>query len=129
MRDGHLLKRASTEFVRNLLWMAVVFGSLAAILAAVTDLSLVEVMAFVGVCVAVMAAIVTVGGSGAGPTTSRASVATPTLAHLPKPAAVIGPVAVGGMVAEEETAAVGGVNATFTPIHLHGHGDCGGRSC
>jgi hypothetical protein len=59
-RDGHLLKRAGTEFVGNLIWMAVVFGSLAAILAAVTDLSLVEVMAFVGVCVAVMAAIVTV---------------------------------------------------------------------
>ena len=37
-----------------------VFGSLAAILVAVTDLSLVEVMAIVGVCVAVMAAIVTV---------------------------------------------------------------------
>jgi hypothetical protein len=46
MRDGHLLKRAGREFVRNLIWMAVVFGSLAAILAAVTDLSLVEVMAF-----------------------------------------------------------------------------------
>jgi hypothetical protein len=55
------LKRAGREFVRNLLWMAVVFGSLAAILAVVTELSLVEVMAFVGVCVAVMAAIVTVG--------------------------------------------------------------------
>jgi hypothetical protein len=41
--------------------MALVFGSLAAILAAVTDLSLVRVMVFVGVCVAVMAAIVTVG--------------------------------------------------------------------
>jgi Na+/proline symporter len=59
--SGHLLKRAGREFVRNLLWMAVVFGSLAAILAAVTDLSLLEVMAFVGVCVVVMAAIVTVG--------------------------------------------------------------------
>ena len=44
MRDGHLLKRAGREFVRNLIWMAVVFGSLAAILATVTDLSLVEVM-------------------------------------------------------------------------------------
>jgi Na+/proline symporter len=61
MRDGHLLKRAGRVFVRNLIWMAVVFGSLAAILAAVTDLSLVGVMAFVGVCVAVMAPIVTVG--------------------------------------------------------------------
>jgi hypothetical protein len=58
--SGHLLQRAGREFVRNLIWMAVVFGSLAAILAAVTDLSLVGVMAFVGFCVAVMAAIVTV---------------------------------------------------------------------
>ena len=61
MRDGHLLQRAGREFVRNLIWMVVVFGSLAAILAAATDLSLVGVMAFVGVSVAVMAAIVTVG--------------------------------------------------------------------
>ena len=60
MRGVHLLKRAGREFLRNLIWMAVVFGSLAAILAAVTDLSLVGVMAFVGVCVAVMATIVTV---------------------------------------------------------------------
>ena len=60
MRDRHLLKRAGREFAKNLIWMAVVFGSLAAILAAVTDLSLVEVMAFVGVSVTVMAAIVTV---------------------------------------------------------------------
>jgi hypothetical protein len=59
--SGHLLRRAGREFVRNLIWMALVFGSLAAILAAVTDLSLVGVMAFVGVCVAIMAAIVTVG--------------------------------------------------------------------
>jgi hypothetical protein len=58
--SGHLLKRAGREFLRNLIWMAVVFGSLGAILAAVTDLSLVGTMAFVGVCVAVMAAIVTV---------------------------------------------------------------------
>jgi hypothetical protein len=61
MRDGHLLKRAGTEFAKNLIWLAVVLGSLAAILAAVTDLSLVGLMAFVGVSVAVMAAIVTVG--------------------------------------------------------------------
>jgi uncharacterized membrane protein YgcG len=58
--SGHLLQRAGREFVRNLLWMAVVFGSLVAILAAATDLSLVEVMAFVGVSVTVMAANVTV---------------------------------------------------------------------
>ena len=60
MRDGHLLKRAGREFAKNLTWMAVVFGLLAAVLAAATDLSLVGTMAFVGVCVAVVAGIVTV---------------------------------------------------------------------
>jgi hypothetical protein len=60
MREGHLLKRAGTEFVKNLIWMSVVFGLLAAVLAAATDLSLVGTMAFVGVCVAVVAAVVTV---------------------------------------------------------------------
>ena len=60
MRDGHLLKRAGREFAKNLIWMAVVFGSLAAVLVAAPDLPLVGVMAFVGVYVAVMAAIVTV---------------------------------------------------------------------
>jgi uncharacterized membrane protein YgcG len=60
MRDGHLLKRAGREFAKNLLWMAVVFGLLAAVLAAATDLPLVGTMAFVGVCVAVVAAVVTV---------------------------------------------------------------------
>jgi len=60
MRDGHLLKRAGREFAKNLIWMAVVFGSLAAILVAATDLPLVGAMAFVGVSVALMAAIVTV---------------------------------------------------------------------
>jgi hypothetical protein len=40
--------------------MSVVFGLLAAVLAAATDLSLVRTMAFVGVCVAVVAAVVTV---------------------------------------------------------------------
>jgi hypothetical protein len=58
--SGHLLKRAGREFVRKLIWMAVVFGGMAAFLAAATDLSLIGVMAFVGVCVVVMAAIVTV---------------------------------------------------------------------
>jgi hypothetical protein len=43
-----------------LIWMSVVFGLLAAVLAAATDLSLVGTMAFVGVCVAVVAAVVTV---------------------------------------------------------------------
>jgi hypothetical protein len=60
MRDGHLLKRAGTEFVKNLLWMGVVFGLLAAVLVVATNLPLVGTMAFVGVCVAVVAAVVTV---------------------------------------------------------------------
>jgi hypothetical protein len=63
---GHLLKRAGTEFAKNLIWMAVAFGSLAAILVAATDLPLVGAMAFVGVSVALMAAIVTVVVLGSG---------------------------------------------------------------
>ena len=58
--SGHLLKRAGREFAKNLLWMAVVLGVLAAILVAATNLPLVGTMAFVGVFAAVMAAIVTV---------------------------------------------------------------------
>src|SRR5918997_2813107 len=60
MRDGHLLKRAGREFAKNLLWMAVVLGLLAAILVAATDLPLAGVIFFVGVFAAVMAAIMTV---------------------------------------------------------------------
>jgi hypothetical protein len=60
MREGHLLKRAGREFVKNLIWMSVVFGLLAAVLVAATDLSLVGTMAFVGVCVTFVAAVVTV---------------------------------------------------------------------
>jgi hypothetical protein len=59
--SGHLLRRAGRKFVRNLIWWAVIFGSPAVILAAVTDLYLVGVAAFVGASVAVMAAIMTVG--------------------------------------------------------------------
>ena len=58
--SGHLLQRAGREFVKNLLWMGVVFGLLAAVLVVATNLPLVGTMAFVGVCVAVMAAVVTV---------------------------------------------------------------------
>jgi hypothetical protein len=60
MREGHLLRRAVREFAKNLLWMAVVLGSLAVILVAATDLPLAGVTFFVGVFAAVMAAIVTV---------------------------------------------------------------------
>jgi hypothetical protein len=59
--SGYLLKRAGREFVGNLIWMAVVFGSLAVILVAATDLPLVGTMVIVGFSVAVLAAIVTVG--------------------------------------------------------------------
>src|SRR5215212_4568605 len=58
--SGHLLKRAGREFAKNLLWMAVVLGVLAAILVAATDLPLAGGIFFVGVFAAVMAAIVTV---------------------------------------------------------------------
>jgi uncharacterized membrane protein YgcG len=59
MRDGHLLRRASREFAKNLIWMVVAFGALAAILVATTELPLVGAMAFVGAASAVMSAIVT----------------------------------------------------------------------
>ena len=58
--SGHLLQRAGREFVKNLLWMGVVFGLLAAVLVVATNLPLVGTMAFVGVCVAVAAAVVAV---------------------------------------------------------------------
>jgi uncharacterized membrane protein YgcG len=57
--SGHLLRRAGREFAKNLLWMVVAFGALAAILVATTELPLVGAMAFVGAAAAVMAAIVT----------------------------------------------------------------------
>jgi hypothetical protein len=60
MRDGHLLKRAGREFAKNLMWMAVVFGSLGAILVFATQLPLLGVAAFVGIFASAMAAIVTV---------------------------------------------------------------------
>jgi hypothetical protein len=60
MRSVHLLKHAGREFAKNFVWMAVVFGAMAAFLAAASDLSLVGVMAFVGASVAVMGAIMTV---------------------------------------------------------------------
>jgi hypothetical protein len=64
--SGHLMKRAGTEFAKNVIWMGVVFGSLAAILVAATNLPLVGTMVFVGVSVAVLAAIVTVGALWSG---------------------------------------------------------------
>src|SRR5215211_5864493 len=60
MRPGHLPKRAGREFVKNLIWMLVVFGVSGVILSAATDLPLVGVFVFVGAPVTVMAAIMTV---------------------------------------------------------------------
>jgi hypothetical protein len=60
--SGHLLRRAGRKFVRNLVWWAVFFGVPVAILAAaVANFYLVGVLAFVGACVAVFAATMTVG--------------------------------------------------------------------
>jgi len=71
--SGHLLRRAGREFVKNLLWMGVVFGLLAAVLVLATNLPLVGTMAFVGVGVAVAAAVVAVVAiwSGAYDETTR----------------------------------------------------------
>jgi uncharacterized membrane protein len=57
MRDGHLLQRVGREFVKNAIWMVVVFGALGAILVAATDLPLVGVAVFVGAFVAMLAVI------------------------------------------------------------------------
>ena len=59
-RGGHLLKRASREFVRNVLWMLGVFGLLGAILVFATQLPLLGVAIYVGIFASVLAAIVTV---------------------------------------------------------------------
>jgi hypothetical protein len=55
-----LLKRAGSEFVRNLAWMLGVFGALAAILVFATNLPLTAVLVFGVISVSVMATIVTV---------------------------------------------------------------------
>ena len=58
--DEYLLKRAGREFVRNLIWLLVVFGLLGAILVVATQLPLLGVAAFVGIFASGMAAIVAV---------------------------------------------------------------------
>ncbi len=60
MRGVHLLKRAGREFLRNLIWMAVVFGPLATILIVGAGLPLLGAWPFVGIFVSVIAAITTV---------------------------------------------------------------------
>jgi hypothetical protein len=55
-----LLKRAGREFLRNLGWMLVAFGPLAAVLVFFAGVPLLGALPFVGIFVSVMAAIVTV---------------------------------------------------------------------
>jgi uncharacterized membrane protein YgcG len=59
MRTVSLLKRASREFLRNLLWMLLVFGLLGAILVFATQLPLLGVAIYIGIFASVLAAIVT----------------------------------------------------------------------
>jgi hypothetical protein len=54
------MKRAGGEFLKNLIWMLGVFGSLGAILVFATALPLFGVATFVGIFASVLAAIVTV---------------------------------------------------------------------
>ena len=61
MRTVSLLKRASREFLRNLLWMLLVFGLLGAILVFATQLPLLGVAIYIGIFASVLAAIVTAG--------------------------------------------------------------------
>ncbi len=60
MRVVHLLKRAGRKFVRNLFWMLVAFGPLAAILILFASLPLVGALPYFGIIVSVIAAIITV---------------------------------------------------------------------
>ena len=60
MRSVHLLKQASGEFVKNIIWMLVVFRLLAATLVFGVGLPLLGVAVFVGVFASVMAAMATV---------------------------------------------------------------------
>ena len=66
---GPFLKKAGRKFVRNLLWMLALFGTLGALLVFSTQLPLLEVVALVGICVSVSAALVTVVALWDGTTT------------------------------------------------------------
>jgi uncharacterized membrane protein YgcG len=66
---GPFLKHAGRKFVRNLLWMLALFGTLGALLVFSTQLPLLEVAALVGICVSVSAALVTVVALWDGTTT------------------------------------------------------------
>jgi uncharacterized membrane protein YgcG len=54
MRTVSLLKRASREFLRNLLWMLLVFGLLGAILVFATQLPLLGVAIYIGIFASVL---------------------------------------------------------------------------
>ena len=58
-RGGHLPKRVGGEFARNLIWILAVFGPLGAFLFFAAGTPLVGLLAFVGICVLPLAAIVT----------------------------------------------------------------------
>jgi uncharacterized membrane protein YgcG len=58
-RGGHLPNRVGREFARNLIWILAVFGPLAAFLFFAAGTPLVGLLAFVGICVLPLAAIVT----------------------------------------------------------------------
>src|SRR3712207_751376 len=60
MRVGHLLKRAGREFGRNLIWMVVAFGPLAAVLIFAPNITLLGAWPFVGIFVSALAAPLTV---------------------------------------------------------------------
>ncbi len=57
---GPFLKRAGRKFVRNLLWMLALFGTLGALLVFSTQLPLLEVAVLVGICVSLSAVLITV---------------------------------------------------------------------
>jgi hypothetical protein len=59
MGGGHPLKRVGRDFVRNLFWMLVIFGPLAAIFIIAAGVPLLRVVVVVGSFVAVVAAVVT----------------------------------------------------------------------
>jgi uncharacterized membrane protein YgcG len=58
-RGGRLPRRVGREFARNLIWILVFIGPLAALLFFAAGTPLVGLLAFVGVCVLPLAAMVT----------------------------------------------------------------------
>ena len=58
-RGGHLPNRVGREFAKNLIWILVFIGPLAALVFFAAGTPLVGLLAFVGICVLPLAAIVT----------------------------------------------------------------------